>query len=295
MKVKLVVLAVLSFTVMACGSQQSPTVEALSNSEEASLVEQAPLNLGPVDAHPSKIIGSSSLLSVKVDGSNVDANLRPYLNAFGIISIEGKGICSGTHIGNGLVITAGHCFFDEKPGNMTSTNAACPNIKVYWGYRGSPANGNPKPVVSAKSQCTKLIYAERSNEKDFAIFKVDQAPNVSIPISTDTQKTPTGTKLTVFGYPQGRPLEWSQYCPLSGTAGSSFGFTGSATFIYQCDTEPGNSGSSVLAVTSTGVVKVIGVHDGAAPSGVDYNYATYMIDVRSTLAKKGFNLDRASK
>ncbi len=291
MKLRFLAGALLGFGLVACGSNQSPTVEAISNFEATTLVEQNPLDLIPSNAHPSKIIGPNTLLPVKVDGSNVDSNLRAYLNAFGIISLGGKGVCSGTHIGNGLVLSAGHCFFGEEPGNLSAKNKECSTTKVYWGYRGSPKTGNAKPAVSLVSQCKKLIYAERSADRDFAIFQVDQAPNVAVPLATGTSKTPAGTKLTIFGYPQGRPLEWSQYCPLSRTTVQGLNMT--SMFTYACDTEPGNSGSTVLGVTSSGGVKVVGIHDGAAPTGMDFNYATSISDIRQTLQKKGLNLDQA--
>ncbi|MBS1958019.1 MAG: trypsin-like peptidase domain-containing protein [Bdellovibrionales bacterium] len=273
-----------SIGLVGCG-KQTPTVEPLAyNADLYSSYGEA-----------SKIIGSNNMVPVKADGSNIDSNLRKYLDAFGIISIGNSGACSGTHIGNGYVLTAGHCFFDENTsGTRIAQNKACTNIKVYWGYRGSPETGSPKPVVSGVAQCTKLIYAEQTQQRDFAIFKVDKAPSVTIGLALESGRTAVGTKLTIFGYPQGRPLEWSQYCALqSSTAAGLNAIKGQSTFIYTCDTEPGNSGSSILAFSSNGVPKVIGVHDGAAPSGIDFNYATYMYDARSVLKSKGFDISRA--
>lgn len=268
----------------ACG-QQGPVVEPLPYQAD----------LTSTYGEESKIIGQNTMIPVKADGSNVEASLRPYLDAFGIISIGNAGACSGTHIGNGYVLTAGHCFFDETTtGTRIKQNTACANIKVYWGYRGSPSTGSPKPLVTLNSQCTKIIYAEQTAQRDFAVFKVDTAPKAVVGIATETKRTLAGTKLTIFGYPQARPLEWSQYCALqvSSTAGIS-SIKGQSTFVYNCDTEPGNSGSSVLAINSNGQPKVVGIHDGAAPAGIDYNYATYMYDVRTVMKSKGFDLDRA--
>lgn len=244
---------------------------------------------------PSKIIGLNTMVAIKADGSNIDSNLRPSLDAFGIISIGSAGACSGTHIGNGYVLTAGHCFFDETfIGTRILQNRTCENIKVFWGYRGSPATGNPKPLVSLQSQCAKLIYAEQTQQRDFAIFRVDQAPKVAVGISTENRRTQSGTKLTMVGYPQGRPLEWSQYCPLQSVSSAGLSaIKGQSTFVYTCDTEPGNSGSAVLAIRSNGQPMVVGVHDGAAPMGIDFNYATYLYDIRSVLKSKGFDLVRA--
>ena len=63
---------------------------------------------------------------------------------------------------------------------------------------------------------------------------------------------------------------------------------------YQCDTEPGNSGSSVLAIGPNGA-KVVGVHDAATPDPIQYNIGTYMFDIRQTLYKQtGVNLDQVT-
>jgi V8-like Glu-specific endopeptidase len=243
----------------------------------------------------SKIIGENTMVAIKADGSNIDSNLRPYLDAFGIISIGNAGACSGTHLGNGYVLTAGHCFFDETfVGTRVLQNKTCDHVKVYWGYRGSPMTGNPKPLVSLQSQCTKVIYAEQTQQRDFAIFRVDQAPKTAVGISTENRRTQVGTKLTMVGYPQGRPLEWSQYCPLQSVSTAGLGAVkGQSSFVYSCDTEPGNSGSSVLAIRTNGQPMVVGVHDGAAPMGIDFNYGTFLYDIRSVLSRQGFDLVRA--
>lgn len=271
---KLSALLGLVLALSACGNSASPTVEAIS------AVKQDPI----YTSQQSRIIGENNLIKVKMDGSNVDSNLRSYLNAFGIISL-GEGVCSGTHIGNGYVLTAGHCILPEgQQGSLA--NKECSKIKVYWGYRGSPETGSPKPGVSLVSQCTKVVYAELSGARDFAILKMDKAPSAFIPISKSGARASAGTKLTIFGYPQGRPLEWSQYCKLLN--GSTESKNVSTQFIHQCDTEPGNSGSSVLAINSAGKPMVIGIHD----AGTDqFNIATHFADaVKEMKTKSGFDL-----
>jgi V8-like Glu-specific endopeptidase len=286
----------------ACGSKNTPTVEALSSAELSSTASlEQNIELPQAIAHASKIIGASDLIKVRADGANIDTNLRAKLDAFGAVAISqtasngGAGTCTGTHIGNGYVITAGHCFFNESTqGNLVESNKPCPELKVYWGYRGSPDTGSAKPVVSLVSQCTKVIYAERSAMRDFGVFQVDKMPAASIAISTDTNRTAANTKITLFGYPQARPLEWSQYCPLK-TSINATGVISASQFAYQCDTEPGNSGSTVLAISATGTIKVVGIHDGAGPTQVDYNYATYLYDIRKIMLSKGFNLDQLTR
>lgn len=200
-----------------------------------------------------KIIGRNDLIPVLKDGGNIPQKYTPFIDAFGKMSMG----CTATHIGEGLVLTAGHCF--EAPARRSSMS--CEGISVKWGYR------RDKPAYLV-SQCVKVYAAEHNDDRDYAIFEVDRIPPAKVEI--DLQARPTvRTALTIFGHPQARPLEWSQTCVLET---SSRGGWGSDHFSHQCDTEPGNSGSTVLDDTS---LKVIGIHDGGI---VPWNYATYLVD-----------------
>ncbi|NBX18181.1 MAG: serine protease [Proteobacteria bacterium] len=201
-----------------------------------------------------KIIGSNELTPVLNDGANIPEKYRPIIDAFGKISMG----CTATHIGNGLVITAGHCF--EAPEKRIN-NKPCDGITVDWGYRKDKA-----PYL--RSKCTMVLAAELNDDRDYAIFRVDVAPKSSIELDLSARPK-TGTTLTIFGHPQLRPLEWSQTCTLEN---GSNGNWGKDEFSHQCDTEPGNSGSVVLDDQS---LKIIGIHDGGR---VPWNYATYLLD-----------------
>lgn len=290
-------IAILGGSLSGCGNNRATSVEPITPAEvdAAALADSDTL---AAQNFPSKIIGINPLVKVKADGSNLDANLRAKIDAFGLLAIaatpsnSSSGFCSATHIGNGYVITAGHCFFNESaPGPQKKVNAACPELKVHWGYRGSPATGSASPVVTSIGQCTSVVYAELSATRDFGIFKVDHAPSVSVPLANDNARPAPNTKLTIFGYPQARPLEWSQYCPLVKTIAAAAKMPASR-FAYQCDTEPGNSGSAVLSVSPTGDLRVVGIHDAAAPDTLAYNIATYLFDARQVLSTNGVNLNQ---
>jgi len=117
-------------------------------------------------------------------------------------------------------------------------------------------------------------------------------PKVSVGVALESGRTPQNTKITIFGYPMGRPLEWSQYCAVTRSAVAGPQFNAPSRLAYQCDTQPGNSGSSVMAINANGIAKVVAVHDAAAPDPIRYNIGTYMYDMRTTLLQKGINLDR---
>jgi V8-like Glu-specific endopeptidase len=201
-----------------------------------------------------KIIGENDLTPVLEDGANIPEKYRSLIDAFGKISMG----CSATHIGDGLVISAGHCFdAPERRGN----NLSCDKITVDWGYR------KDKPAY-LKSKCVVVLAAELSDNRDYAIFKVDVAPEAKIELDL-SERPKTGTPLTIFGHPQLRPLEWSKTCVLEE---ASKGGWGTDEFSHQCDTEPGNSGSTIIDDSS---LKIIGIHDGGR---VPWNYGTFITD-----------------
>ena len=201
-----------------------------------------------------KIIGENELTPVLNDGANIPEKYRPLIDAFGKISMG----CSATHIGDGLVISAGHCF--EAPERRIN-NKPCAGVTVDWGFRKDKT-----PYL--KSKCVTILAAELNDNRDYAIFKVDVAPTAKVEIDLSARPK-VGTALTIFGHPQLRPLEWSKTCTLEE---ASRGGWGTDAFSHQCDTEPGNSGSTVIDDTT---LKIIGIHDGGR---VPWNYATFITD-----------------
>jgi V8-like Glu-specific endopeptidase len=200
----------------------------------------------------AKIIGKNDLTPVLKDGANIPAKYGRLVDTFGILSMG----CSATHIGNGLVLTAGHCF------HATSTrkdNVACPGVNVKWGFRKDKA-----PYMT--STCSVVLAMEQSSARDYAIFKVEPVPPVAVEID-DSARPAVDTSLTIFGHPQLRPLEWSKVCLLKPSSAGGWGLD---QFSHQCDTEPGNSGSSILDDSS---LKVVGIHDGG---NTQWNYGTYL-------------------
>lgn len=203
-----------------------------------------------------KIIGRNEIIPVLRDGAYIPRKYAALIDAFWKVSMG----CTATHIGEGLVITAGHCF--EAPARRSSMS--CEDVSVNWGYRKDKS-------AFLVSRCVNVLAAEHNDKRDYAIFEVDKVPPAKVEI--DLQARPElGTALTIFGHPQARPLEWSQSCVLETSARGGWG---SDHFSHQCDTEPGNSGSTVLDDTS---LRVVGIHDGGISP---WNYATYVVDTPS--------------
>lgn len=206
------------------------------------------------DQANAKIIGTNDLVPVVNDGANLPESLRPLIDAFGMIDMG----CTATHIGNGLVLTAGHCF--DAPATP-ATNVSCAGHTVRWGFRKDKAS-------YLTSNCEVIVAEQLTDNIDYAIFRVSPVPPVAVAVDL-TRRVPDSTRITIFGHPQMRPLEWSQYCTVEP---GSRGNWGTAQFSHQCDTEPGNSGSTIIDATT---MKVVGIHDGGL---VPWNYASYLFD-----------------
>lgn len=199
-----------------------------------------------------KIIGDNDLVPVAQDGSNIPERYRGLIDAFGEISMG----CTATHLGDGLVLTAGHCF--DAPATRTE-HLDCAGITVDWGVRAGAAG-------YLTSRCEDVLVAELNGDRDYAIFRVSPAPTAKVEVAATSQPA-LGSSLTIFSHPQLRPLEWSQTCTLQGADNAGRGVD---EFSHQCDTEPGSSGAAILSDVT---LAVVGIHDGGrAP----WNYGTYL-------------------
>lgn len=215
---------------------------------------------------PEKIIGENDMLKVLEDGRKLlkaeggtastvqmPQAIQDTIDAVGIIDPIG---CTGTHIGNGLVLTAGHCL---DAADTPSRDKPCPGTTVRWGFREDKA-------PYATSECETILAMELNDDRDYAIFKVKNPPRARALV--DVERTaPEETKLTILGHPQRLPLQWSQFCVVKDRTNGNWGVD---QFSHQCDTLPGNSGSSVWDATT---MKIVGIHDGGlAP----WNYGTLL-------------------
>lgn len=186
---------------------------------------------------------------VTIDGKNVDSKYRSLIDAVGELVLG----CTVSHVGNGIVITAGHCVLGtEDP--QPKYDLPCEDRKydIFWQYRG----GNPQIYESSK--CHRILAAELNSSKDYAIIEITGNPPVSMEVDL-TKKAVQDQQITLFGHPQRRPLEWSKFCKVVDLQ-TSKGSPPSAKFLHKCDTEPGNSGSAII---DGNTLKVVGIHNGA--------------------------------
>jgi V8-like Glu-specific endopeptidase len=196
---------------------------------------------------------------------NIPQKYRPLIDAFGFISFG----CTATHIGKGIALTAGHCFNAGE----TPREGSC-DQEIKWGLRK-----DAEPYLVSK--CVKVLSMAKNSNVDYAIFMVDPVPQFAIKPNL-TKRAGVGTVVTVFGYPKTRPLEWSHTCEVrekkeSGGLFISTYFT--KGIFHKCDTEPGNSGSTLI---DDKTLEVIGIHGGGKPQSAmregTWNYGTHLLD-----------------
>lgn len=156
-----------------------------------------------------------------------------------------KGLdCTCSHIGDKLVVTAAHCLKREP---FAEFGTACPgNTSIDWGRLG---DGKP----SATSKCVKVVAAELSDTRDYALIRVDKAPPAQLAFRRAPKPVP-GDSVVVLGYPSGRNLSTSKPCALVAPSVADSAFVG-----HPCDTSAGNSGGPVLDATTFALVAI---HNG---------------------------------
>ena len=216
-----------------------------------------------------KVIGTNDLTTVAADGANIPVYLRPLIDAFGHMSMG----CTATHIGNGYVLTAGHCFGAD---DSILTSNDCSDTTIEWGYR----EGLTPYMVST---CEKIVAAQQNDTNDYAIIKVSPVPPVAI--APDLKRRAIiGDTITIFSHPEELPLRYSHLCGIERVQHPDLPKN---AFHHTCDTNPGSSGATVINIVS---LKVVGIHDGGTTSKGGMNYGTFIFNspIRETLMELGF-------
>lgn len=210
---------------------------------------------GEGPSQEKKIFGEAEFVAVSSDGSNIPEKYRNLIHATGYLDSG----CTVSHIGNGLVLTAAHCLtadeiFHDNPDHCLKGRS------IQFGIFKDGIKG-------PKATCIKRLYAEVNITRDVALLHADKFPKEKIEVELDKVPSPN-SQITLFGHPDGRPLEWSKYCSLIEVK-----YCGSKdTFGFMCDSLPGSSGSLLLSAEST-VPTAIGVLMGQSDQG-DKNCAS---------------------
>jgi len=199
---------------------------------------------------PEKVIGENDFVPVAADAANLPLELQDAVSAIGQLNIG----CTATHIGDGLVLTAGHCV-TRSP---RSRSKGCPQLGVIWGNYG----GNKKYSVS---KCITVEAREYNDRVDYAVLRVANPPSAVVEVDWEPQDQ--NISATILSFPRMRPMEWSPNCA---THPYMDPVRAAVKFSHSCDTEGGSSGAPIF---SADTFKMVGIHGGA---GDELNYAMFV-------------------
>jgi V8-like Glu-specific endopeptidase len=197
---------------------------------------------------------------VKLEGDVYKLSTQKFADAVGLCPEERfreqkmGAFCSGSLVGEDLVMTAGHCVTSED---------ACKGTKLVFGFaikdakKGAPDTISKNEVYSCKSIVKRFLGDEPGEgdatnlKADYALIKLDRAVKGHSPLPINRGKSATvGTKLFVIGHPVGLPVKHA------GGASVRTAQAGNAFFVANLDTYGGNSGSPVFN-TKTNLIEGI--------------------------------------
>ncbi len=236
-------------------------------------------NLQLVDT--KSIIGANDLVYVPKNLTNFreDSPSEELLDSIGLIHSG----CTATHIGNNIIITAGHCV-QAKFFNFHKNIPCNKPFSISWGVRESYRG-------YLNSRCVKIIAAENSIKRDFALIEVDNAPKSLFSLYTGGEPE-LNQDMTIYSHPMKRPLQWSKKCKNLGRKDLGQWNSNRAYYLnrlhYACDTEGGSSGAAVIDPNS---YEILAIHNSGIGFRGDMNKATSIKDILDKLDEEGVTLN----
>lgn len=138
--------------------------------------------------------------------------------------------CSGTLVGEDLILTAGHCL----------TSPTCRGYRVVFDYRLDRKNQSTFTVQESDVyRCQQVVAYEMKKDLDYALIRLDRKVRGRTPVAmTRFSEEWAGTEIFSVGYPLGIPLKVAPNGKIHRVDGSYY--------VTDLDTSFGNSGSGVF-------------------------------------------------
>lgn len=184
---------------------------------------------------------------VTKDGANYKLSTMKFADANNLCAGERfreqqKGaFCSGSLVGEDLVMTAGHCI--RNPPTNTTHGETCANTRLVFGFAIKSRGGSsPSSVPSADVYSCKEIVAHGldSAGADFAIIRLDRKVSGRKPLNIHRGASlKKGDRMFVIGHPVGLPLKVAEGASVRDASKDTH-------YVADLDTYGGNSGSPVF-------------------------------------------------
>ena len=173
--------------------------------------------------------------------------------------------CSGTLVGEDIIMTAGHCITDD---------ASCADARFVFGYNIDNGAGKARTAVQTKDvyTCKRIIKRDLDRQAaglvntgiviigallgkqpgpDYALIQLDRKVEGRKPLPINRNKDlKAGDRIFVIGHPVGLPLKVAGDAGVRTTEPKSF-------FLTDLDTFGGNSGSAVFNASTNKIEGIL--------------------------------------
>ncbi|HBA61774.1 MAG TPA: serine protease [Elusimicrobia bacterium] len=188
---------------------------------------------------------------VAADASGFKLSTEKFADAYGLCPAEKfreqpiGAFCSGSLVGEDMIMTAGHCI---------KTEADCKNTKLVFGFNVGKAGAEATTKVGKDDvyTCASIVKrflggepgstnpAGQSLGPDYALIKLDRKVTGRKPLPVNRKPAlAKGTKIFVIGHPVGLPLKVAGDSTVRDAGKIGY-------FVADLDTFGGNSGSPVF-------------------------------------------------
>jgi len=208
------------------------------------------LGCGPINygSMPAVLIGDHTLSRVSdLERDSLPEGLSRLFSAVGKTSRD----CSVFHVGDGLAITAGHCFTNHV--NQVDRNS-CHELHITWGGE-----------AQISSRCLRILHHRYDEDHDIALIRVDPIPDTDVAIDYQVAE---GTEIGLLGFAQDEELSIASGCFVTE---SELSRESTRLFSHRCDSLRGHSGGLLFDLQT---FSAVGVHNGGRGN---WNYGSHLI------------------
>ncbi len=200
-------------------------------------------------------LAEATPLHLATSEREVPQHLRSISGAIGLVKVfpfqkRKKHIqCTGNHLGQGYVLTAGHCFLGALDCNKATVTFGAPSARAITG------------------RCTRVVFNEAASavltgsRADYAVFQVDQFPEQAIDLS-QLDAPRTSIPLAILGFPRLEKTRWggghrqkhtaplghAEGCAIASLSGEDALLRprGSTAVVHSCPVAPGMGGALLV-------------------------------------------------
>lgn len=189
-------------------------------------------------------ISGNSEQSLLISAPRVATYLgKPFCDDMQFIHQPSLADCSGFYLGNGLLMTAGHCVADESGEVRNIRTKKCASNTWVIGYQQDNLSESGELAINSSQafQCDEVVSSSYNSALDYAIIRLkgELEQLKTVPLNPG-QNLDRGVEVIMAGYPSGLPLKVADHASIYHSSPSA------SYFKTDLDAFFGNSGSPVF-------------------------------------------------